>query len=153
MNTNTFCPITNKNIDENVARVIAGFTVFLLFISNQFMTIIPIIFLFFDFMLRGFKFSDYTYSPLAIISVFLVKKFRVKPKLINAGPKIFAARIGMTLSAFIILFTTMNFELTALLILIILDICVFLECVFNYCVACKLYPLWYNFINYIFKNR
>jgi hypothetical protein len=64
--------------------------------------------------------------------------------LINAGPKIFAARIGLVFSVIILLATLIGLITTALVFATILGIFSFLEAAFGICVACKLYPYVYK---------
>jgi hypothetical protein len=60
--------------------------------------------------------------------------------MINAGPKIFAARVGLILSLLgSILLFSVSFE-AALVVFSILGFFSFMEFALNYCVACKLYP-------------
>lgn len=143
MNANALCPISINKIDENVARLNGTFTVILLGVFVITQNISPIVFLFFDFLLRSSELAKY--SPLAIISKYLLNLLKVKKHPINAGPKIFAARIGILFSFGILLsslfqLTTLSFILTT-----IFAICAFLEAAFSFCVACQIYPLVYKF--------
>ena len=64
--------------------------------------------------------------------------------LINAGPKIFAARIGLVLSSLIILANLTGIGWLAFGIASILGLFSFLEAVFGICVACEIYPFVYK---------
>jgi hypothetical protein len=142
MNTYTLCPISDKRINEKVARGNAVLTVLFLalylFTTNTFV----IAFLLIDFLLRGLELSQY--SPFAIISKKVTQLLAIKPKLINAGPKVFAARIGVFFSASILLAATLGFNTTALVLTGIFGICAFLEAAIGFCVACQIYPLLYK---------
>lgn len=143
MKSNTICPISISKIDENVARLNGTFTVILLVVFALTQNLIPIVFLLIDFLLRGAELSKY--SPLAQLSKFLLKTFNVAKKPINAGPKIFAARIGVVFSAGILLFTLLDLPTAALIFTAIFGVCAFLEAAFSFCVACQIYPFVYKF--------
>ncbi|MDD3080140.1 MAG: DUF4395 domain-containing protein [Paludibacter sp.] len=145
MNTNIFCPISNKKTDENVARLTAFFTVGLLIVFVVTQNVVPAIFLLADFILRGAGLA--LYSPLAFLSRSLLKILKFEKKTINAGPKIFAARIGVVFSAGIMLFSSIGFLDVALGITVVFGICAFLEAVFGFCVACQVYPFVYKLTN------
>lgn len=138
MNTFAACPISNKKIDERVARLNGLFT-FVLVIAFIFTHLwyIPA-FLAFDFLLRSSDLSKY--SPLGIISRAIVKLLSSKKRLVNAGPKTFAARIGLIVSSAIFIFSIIGLNITALFLASILALFSFLETAFGYCVACKIHP-------------
>ena len=150
MKTTAFCPISNKKIDEHVARLNGGFTLLFigLFIASE--SIIPIIFLFLDFALRSGNLSRY--SPLAYLSRNIAGSLFLKPLLINAGPKIFAARIGLVFNILIILFYLSGLSGLSFVFTAIFGVCAILESVFGYCVACQVYPFVYK-LTYHFKTQ
>ena len=84
MNTYAACPISNKKIDERVARVNGLFTFLLitLFIFTH-LWYIPA-FLAFDFLMRSTDLSKY--SIMGFVSRNIVKLISTKKKLVNAGP-------------------------------------------------------------------
>jgi hypothetical protein len=144
MKTYALCPISEKKVNEKVARLNAGFTVLLIsgFFFSQ--NIIFVAFLGIDFFLRTADRSKY--SLVAISSKNIVKYLQVKELLINAGPKIFAARIGLVFSSLIILSYLLNAKILALILAGILGLFSFLEAVFGLCIACEIYPYVYRFL-------
>jgi len=142
MKTTAFCPISTRKIDEHVVRLNGGFTILILAIFVYTGSILPVLFLFADFALRSGKFSRY--SPLACLSKNAARLFRLKPVLINAGPKIFAARIGVAFNLAIILSYFSGFNNVSLGITGIFSICAFLESALGFCVACQFYPFVYK---------
>src|ERR1035437_3920082 len=102
MKSTAFCPISNKKIDEHVARLNGAFTI--LFLSVFILTgeIFPILLLFSDFALRAGSFSRF--SPIVYISRIIAKAIFLKPVSINSGPKIFTVRIGLVFNMAILLF-------------------------------------------------
>lgn len=142
MSSNVFCPISFNKIDENVARLNGAFTVLLLLASVLTTSVLPVLFLVVDFLARSI--SKPEYSLLAIFSKVIVKSLGIKPRKVNAGPKIFAARIGLVFSVFVALFSILALENISLVFLAVFGACAFLEAVFGYCVACKIYPIFYK---------
>ena len=142
MKTYAICPISDKKINERVARFNAAFTV--LFLISYILTsnVLIISFLLVDFFLRAAELS--AYSPFAILSKYLVNTLNFKPKPVNAGPKIFAARIGVVFNAAILLSLLAQFNTLALTLTAIFGTCAFLEAAFGFCVACQIYPLVYK---------
>ena len=64
--------------------------------------------------------------------------------MINEGSKVFAARIGLVLSAMAMGSFLAGFNLVAYIPGGILVFFSFLEAVFGYCVACRIYPLLFR---------
>lgn len=145
MNIYAACPISNNRIDERVARLNGLFTfllvIFFIFTRQWF---IPA-FLTMDFLLRSTSLSKL--SPLGIISRSIVKTFSMKKKLINAGPKIFAARIGLIVSSATFIFSLIGLNITPIVLAGILGLFSFLETAFGYCVACEVYPHFNRLLN------
>lgn len=138
MDTFPSCPISNKRIDEQIARLNGFFTFLLvtLFIITR-LWYIPA-FLTFDFLMRSTNLSKM--SPISFLSRRIAQSFSIKKKLINAGPKIFAARIGLVVSAAIFIFTLIGLNSSTLILAGILALFSFLETAFGFCVACEIYP-------------
>ena len=142
MKTTTFCPISNKKIDDHVARLNGAFTILFLSVFIITGTILPIIFLIIDFSLRTGNLSRF--SPLAFLSRNIAKSLFTKPLLINAGPKIFAARIGLVFNLGILISYVFGLNNLALVITGVFGTCAFLESALGYCVACRFYPFVYK---------
>ena len=138
MNTYAACPISNKKIDERVARLNGLFTFLLitLFIFTH-LWFIPA-FLAFDFLMRSTDLSKYSF--IGFVSRSIVKLLSTKKRLVNAGPKTFAARIGLVVSSTIFILSLISLNISALTLAGILALFSFLETAFGYCVACKVHP-------------
>jgi hypothetical protein len=134
------CPITDRRIDERVARINGVITVFLVLLFVVFNFWIGLLFLALDFAIRGF--IDSTYSPVCRLSKSIAKSMNYKPKLINAGPKIFAAQVGLFLAALALVGFAIGNSLFFLVVAGVLGFFSFLESAFGFCVACQLYPLF-----------
>jgi len=143
MKTSAFCPISNKKINEKVARLNAGFGILLLIVFALTQNILPILFLGLDFFLRS---SDFViYSPIRRVSQFVAKSLNLKPQFINEGPKRFAARIGLFFTILISIALILQAPVVTLVIAGVLGLCSFLEGVFGFCVACEIYPFVYKY--------
>ncbi len=131
------CPFSPKTVNETAVRLVALFTLTLslvgIFSSLQWVAL----FLCFDFFIRGF--TDRPFSLLRLLAKTLAKTLHLKPKMINAGPKIFAAKIGFFFTAIIALTAFMGLGLVATLLAALLILLASLEAFFKICVGCHLY--------------
>lgn len=144
MKTYAICPISDKRINERVARVNGAFTVLLLIlfgVTSQWF--IPA-FLAVDFLMRSGRLSKY--SPVGYSSRNIVQILSLEELLINAGPKIFAARIGLVFSVIILLASLTGLNATAFVLATVLGVFSFLEAAFGICVACKIYSVLYKLL-------
>lgn len=138
MQTKAICPINNKKADENVARSNAALTVLLLVSFQVSANPFIALFLLVDFVLRGFE--QASYSPLAFVSRKIVSVLSLQPKVINAGPKFFAAKIGAVFSLSMLVSTLLGLNQLAFVISAVFGVCAFLEAAIGFCLACKIYP-------------
>ncbi len=144
MRTYAICPVSKETIDENLARLNAGF-VFLILIFFWFtQSIIPIAFLLADFALRAS--GNGKYSPVSVFSRTILSALPLQIRAINAGPKLFAARVGAIFSLLILVFLLLEYHSAAFIVSGVLGFFSFLESAFNFCVACKIYPLLYKLL-------
>jgi hypothetical protein len=145
MKTYAFCPISEKKVNERIARVNATISVLLItgFLFTQ--NIVFVAFLAIDFFLRSTDRAKF--SLVVISSKNIVKYLPVKELLINAGPKIFAARIGLVFSSLIVISYILNAKILAFILAGILGLFSFLEAALGLCVACEIYPYVYRFLH------
>ena len=133
------CPITKDIINEKVARLNA----FIVLITILVFVITPAKWIVFilgaDFLIRGFGLGKY--SPLSIFNKFVLKLLRTKPSMVNAGPKVFAAKIGLIFCVLMSVFYLLNQGLAANVTACMMGFCASLEAFLGLCVACKMYPL------------
>lgn len=158
MQKNYSCPITGDQKDNTTIRVVAGLvstitimTILIgLYIST---TIAAVIFglLALDFIIRGFILPKY--SPVAIIAGKLVLTLKLRQRMVDSGPKIFAARIGVlfTLSSTVLY---INGNVTAASIVAgILLVCAGMEALLDFCLGCRIYSLLPARLGRIFSRR
>ncbi len=137
------CPVVDFQINKKVARLNAVFTltIFLLFTLTNFKYFI--FFLSLDFFFRAFLKGKY--SIINFFNKTLLKLFKIKPSLINAGPKVFAARIGFLFCFLVSFFYVFNFLLIANYLSFIMIVLAFLELFFDFCLGCKVYAFLRKF--------
>lgn len=142
MKLEALCPICDRQIDENVARLNGLWTVIILSIAIYTTSYFLALFLLIDFALRSATLVDY--SPLACLSKRVASLFRISPRLINAGPKLFAVRIGFLFSLVLFLSFVAGWPSVSLLVTLIFAFFAALEALMGFCVACRIYPYIYK---------
>jgi len=132
------CPISERNVNENVSRLNSFFTLLFagLFIASGSFWFLCVLLI--DFLLR--LLNEGKLSPVIRLSTYLLDILKARKVLINAGPKIFASRIGLMLSVASFVFLIAGFPIAAAITAGILAFFSFLEFAFGLCVACKIYP-------------
>ena len=133
--------VAQVTTNESKIRLIALFVFIstVLYILSK-LIYIPL-FLVIDFGLRAFDFGKY--SPLAIVSEFLVKTLKLPFKQVYLPPKRFAARIGLLFSVTILLFQLFN--IYNLPVSIILAFCAALESFIGFCAGCYVFSYLQQF--------
>jgi hypothetical protein len=132
------CPISDKYIDENTARMNAFFALsqIIIFFLTPFKWIIFLLAA--DFLLR--RILQGRYSVISRISVLTTGALALKKIRINAGPKLFAANVGFMLSLLTAIFLYAGLPYVSYVLAGTLAFFTLLESVFNICAACILYP-------------
>jgi hypothetical protein len=132
------CPISDKYIDENTARMNAFFALsqIIIFFLTPFKWIIFLLAA--DFLLR--RILQGRYSVISRISVLTTGALALKKIRINAGPKLFAANVGFMLSLLTAIFFYAGLPYVSYVLAGTLAFFTLLESVFNICAACILYP-------------
>jgi len=133
------CPISFSQVNEKVVRINATLSILsiILLFFTSFKVVILILGI--DFFIRGFL--NPKYSPYSAISKTILYMFKAEPLMVNAGPKIFAARVGFIFCCLIALSCFLNFDRLSLIIGSIFIFFAALETIFKFCLACKIYPL------------
>ncbi len=133
------CPIAGFGVNKSVVRTSAFLTLgaVLIFLFTPVKWIILILTV--DFFLRSFLKGKY--SPIRAASIIINKALAIKPNVVNAGPTIFAAKIGFTCCLLMSLAYVFGFMLCGYIIGGIIALCAALEAFLGYCVGCKLYSL------------
>lgn len=158
MQMNYSCPITGEQKDNTTIRIVAGFvltiTLVTIYIGMQVSSILAAIvfgLLALDFIVRAFLLPKY--SLLASLAKALVLRLKLKQQMVDSGPKIFAARIGVifTLSG-TLLFASGNITAASVVGAILL-VCAGLEAFFDFCLGCWMYSLLPGHLGRIFTYR
>lgn len=132
------CPVSLKQINENLSRLNATFTVimsvlFVLTSSPVFVLVLTA-----DFILRNLL--EGRFNPVIRLNKYIIQVVHLPRHMINAGPKIFAARLGLMLSLLGSFFLFTGNPQVSVILVGVLALFSFMEAAFNFCVACKLYP-------------
>lgn len=130
------CPFSLHSLDENNARLQALFVIFASVALFMTYSWIFALIMCGDFILKSI---DPKLSVLSFCGKKVLQFFDIPPKKTNAGPKIFAAKIGATLMALICVSILFHLFTLVTILLGILFVCAFLEAVFSFCLGCVLY--------------
>lgn len=133
------CPISPNRIDANFVRIIAAEIMIIALLLIVTKELIFALILLFDFSVRIFKMKQL--SPLAHIAHFMIRYFKIEPKLCDEAPKRFALYLGGAIALLVTLLYFFHLNLLATTLVAILLVCAFLEAAFDYCIGCKIYHL------------
>ena len=137
------CPISFKQINEKAVQLNAVLSVLsiILFFFTSYKWILLVLSA--DFFIRGFL--DSSYSFYGAISKIILRILKIKPLMVNAGPKIFAAKIGFIFCCLTGIFYLLDFQKISLIVGSVFLFFAALEAIFRFCMACRIYPLVYKF--------
>ena len=135
--SNKSCPISPELVNETLVRSYSFVTFFAIsvYLFTPFKEVIFISAI--DFIIRvviGVK-----YSPICNIIKLVLKTGNFPSHMINAGPKKFAAKIGLIITVLMSLSVIFDFQTTSVILGIISFTAVGAEAIFGYCVACKVH--------------
>jgi hypothetical protein len=133
------CPINNKTVDERGARLCALLVLLPLGLSLCLASPWPALFLAADFGMRGLGVRRW--SPVARVAQALVAVLRLAPRPIDAGPKAFAAKLGLAFSLALVLAFSLGRESLGLVVGVPFALCALLEGLFGLCVGCRVHQL------------
>jgi hypothetical protein len=134
------CPIEGIKINEPTVRVVASLIAVIAAIGIYFQSPLVFLFLSFDFYVRGFHKKHW--SLFRLIGIKVVDVFDVKEKLIDAGGKKFAAKVGFIFSALLTVSAILNLPLAVVTLGGILVLFATLESALAFCVGCKVYSFY-----------
>lgn len=136
------CPIEGKQINEPTVRVVALLVAITAAAGAWLQSPYIFLFLAYDFFVRGFDKKQW--SLFRFIGIKAINILEVREKLIDAGGKKFAAKIGFIFSATLTLFTLFGWSSGVYLLSAILVLFAVLESTLAYCVGCKVYSILNN---------
>ena len=139
---NKVCPVSYQQVNERVAQLNAVLVILsmLVFVFTPFKLIIAVMAI--DFFVRGF--INPAYSLYSAVSKTIIRALKVKPLMVNADPKVFAAKIGFLFASSILVTYFSGYYGVSLVLVSILVLFAALEAVFRFCLACKIYPYIYR---------
>lgn len=144
------CPIAGYKIDENGARIVAGFVLVLTLAALAVSSCTAVwIFAFLaqDFAFRAF--SRPRWSGLSRLAALLLRTFGIAPRPVDAGAKRFAARLGMIFSLTLMILSHLEARTATEIVATVLAVCAGLESIFGYCLGCQMWTLWYTTLDRI----
>ncbi len=134
---NILCPISDERINEQVTRLNALFVILTVVMAFTLNSALFLVFLVADFYIRAF--TKLKYSPISYLSSSLSNALNLPLKQIDKAPKIFAARLGLIMSALITILFLLNFTVASILVAGILVFFAGLEFAFAICAGCTIY--------------
>lgn len=134
------CPIEGTLINEPNVRVVAGLVAITAAVGMYFHSPLIFFFLAFDFFARGFDKKEW--SLFRYIGIRTITIIDIKEKLIDAGGKKFASRVGFILSSILTIAAFLQLPIVVYTLGGILVLFATLEAVLAYCVGCKIYTLY-----------
>ncbi len=132
------CPLSLKQTNTCAARINAGLAVVLVIISLFWINIWIPLFLTLDFFILGFLEKT---SLRSVIAKKITKKLKAG-KMVNAGPKVFAAKIGFWASLAITICVLLDWVAAYYFVAGILTAAAGAEAIFEFCLGCKIFPHW-----------
>ena len=145
MYKNAFCPISDKRVNSAVVRTHALINVLLLLVFLFTQNLYIALFLLVDFLVRVLNFPNLSIAGIAARNWVRALNINGKPE--NAGPKLFAARIGLLFTIIISGGVLFGFPLLSFIAASVLTFFSFLEGAFGICVACLIYPYFRKLIH------
>lgn len=133
------CPIAGFTVNARAARVNAFLTVLLLLVFLLTSLKWLIFVLCADFLLRCCGRGKYSF--FSSISRSILSAVRIEPLFEDAGPKVFAAKIGLIFCMLVSVFYLADLMLLANIFALVFLFCAALEAFFGFCLGCKMYSL------------
>lgn len=137
------CPIEGTLINEPTVRVVAGLVAITAAVGIYFQSPLLFLFLAFDFFVRGFYKKEW--SIFRYLGIKTVDIIDIREKLIDAGGKKFASKVGFILSSILTVAAFLQNPIIVYALGGILVLFATLESILAYCVGCKIYTLYNKF--------
>lgn len=139
MNIVDQCPISTETLDETPTRFIAAFVLVIILAYLASGRIAFPVFLAADFSLRAF--GGRRFSPLWAAAGGITTGIGLKKRMVNAGPKLFAAKMGAYVSGLTAILQVLHFQVGAISLAVALAACATLQALASICIGCKLYSM------------
>ncbi len=132
------CPISGEMIDERAARIVGVFVMFLAVGYLLMGSVAWLLLLSFDFYARIYRCNWSMFRWLAM----QVRQRYFAPSMVDAAPKMFAARLGLIMSVVATLLHGMGWMGSAQVVMVFLLSAAMLESVLGFCLGCWAYGFW-----------
>lgn len=133
------CPVSTRQVDEVTVRLTALLVVGVAVAGLFTLTPYLLALLAADFLVRGFLRP--AWSPLGTLARLLRTRLNLAPRPLNAGPKIFAARLGFLMSATAAICWHLAVDPAVQALLAVLAGCAALEALAGVCLGCHVYTV------------
>lgn len=139
------CPLAGYPIDEKAARIVAALTASIAMAipfaaPNVQFALVALLIL--DFTPRAV--SRPRLSPLSRLALAVLKRLAIKPHKVDAGPKRFAARIGLAMLLAMLGCLAIGSDAGLLALLAMLAVCAALESALGFCVGCWIWGKYWQ---------
>ncbi|WP_345988846.1 DUF4395 domain-containing protein [Sulfurimonas sp. HSL1-2] len=134
------CPVALVKIDENQVRLQAMLVVLsaAAFLGSGSSWLLAL--LVYDFAIRVL--GRPKGSPFFLVSRQIIKRFAMTAKPVDAGPKKFAAKIGLLLAVVAMVLAVVDYGMGAVWLMGMMGLFALLEAACGFCVGCKVYTLF-----------
>lgn len=139
------CPLAGYPVDEKATRIAAGLVSLIAasipFVAPDVQFALAAL-LILDFAPRAF--SRPRLSPFSRLASALLKRLAIKPRKVDAGPKRFAARIGLAMLLAMAACLALGSQAGLLALAGMLAVCATLESVLGFCVGCWIWGKYWQ---------
>lgn len=141
------CPVSGDKIDRNVSQLTIFQSVILVGLFIYFKQPVYLYIAALDYFVRAFV--DGQYSPLRFIANYIASFLRLKPRMIDKAPKLFASRVGFLCLLCTCLLFNVNMLTGSLVIAAFAGSLFLLDALGIVCVGCLMYhhlvyPIFYK---------
>lgn len=136
-NSNLKCPVDFVAMNENKARITAFFVLLLMtvIVFTGFWKLIVLLIA--DFFLRASGWGNY--SPLGLLSDWVIRVLHINNKPVDRAPKRFAASVGLAFCIAIFILWLLQMPLAVSILSGIIVLFAFLESLAGFCAGCYVY--------------
>lgn len=131
------CPISSEKVPAHLPRVTAFYVIGLILAYVFTLNFFIAVFLLLDFFIRGI--GKPKYSAIHFLAKNTSRILNLKSSPIDKAPKIFAARLGALMFAFVAIAQLAGYFYFSIGVAITVALLATFECAFNFCAGCYIY--------------
>lgn len=133
------CPLIYRQVDSTVSKISAIFVSIGIIAYLITMQKLILIFLILDFVVRLSRYKRF--SPFFRVSSWIKVFSKLPTRLEDAGAKRLAAIFGLIFTVGMVVSDVLGWQYSIFIIAFIFLLCVILDILFDYCVACVVYSI------------